>query len=275
MNVISPLITNSQTPEAVEPGQRTLYHPSVATQPLFDTFSCQLCLDRFGLSPLGSAGDASLDPLAPQVVPTPLAVISFVSMQLVGSLARSASTPFDLDRLDTLKDRLKHHVVVDIGSGEPDGKGYAYSVDHNMALRARFALIRRVGSGRLAPLFAATVDESIEARDQSMVPASPSLSSSAWCTPCHTPPSCQSRRRRQHVIPLPQPISWGSISQGIPVLSTKMMPVSAARLDMRGRPPLGLGPNGSGGRSGSITSHSSSESSGFAIPHFTNLYWFC
>ncbi len=32
-----------------------------------------------------------------------------------------------------------------------------------------------------------------------------------------TPASCQSRKRRQHVIPEPQPNSWGSISQGMPL----------------------------------------------------------
>ncbi len=41
------------------------------------------------------------------------------------------------------------------------------------------------------------------------------------------------------------------------------MPVSAARFDTRGRPPFGLG--GSAGSSGSITSHSSSVRSGFAM----------
>jgi hypothetical protein len=273
MNVISPLITDSQPPEAVEPGQRALYHPSVATQPLLDTHGCQLCLDCFGLPPLGFMDDTSLDPLASQVLPASAAIISLVRVQLVRSLARSTSTPLDLDRLNALKHRLQHHVVVDVGSRASNSQWYAYSVDHNMALRARFAFIRRVGSGRLAPLFAGTVDESMEARDQSRVPASPSLLSKAWCIECHTPASCQSRNLRQQVMPLPQPISWGSISHGIPVLSTKMTPVSAARLERRGRPPFGLA--GSEGKSASITSHSSSESSGFAIPYFTNSSRFC
>ena len=61
----------------------------------------------------------------------------------------------------------------------------------------------------------------------------------------------------------PQPISWGSISQGIPLFSTKTMPVRAARLSMRGLPPWGLG--GSGGRSGSMVSHSSSATSSLAM----------
>src|SRR5258708_11887958 len=38
-----------------------------------------------------------------------------------------------------------------------------------------------------------------------------------------------------------QPTSWGSISQGMPDLRTKMIPVRAARSGIHGRPPFGLG----------------------------------
>jgi hypothetical protein len=62
------------------------------------------------------------------------------------------------------------------------------------------------------------------------------------------PAVAQSRSRRQQVIPLPQPISWGRYSQGMPVFSTNKIPVSAARSGTRGRPPFGLG--GSGGSNG-------------------------
>src|SRR5262249_19792033 len=69
------------------------------------------------------------------------------------------------------------------------------------------------------------------------------------------------RPRRQQVMPLPQPISWGSISHGMPLFKTKTMPSSAARcVTLRGRPPLGLG--GSGGKSGAMISHSVSLISG-------------
>ncbi len=64
-------------------------------------------------------------------------------------------------------------------------------------------------------------------------------------------------------MPDPQPISWGSISQGMPLFKTNRIPVRTARSSMRGLPPLGLG--GSSGKSGSITSHSSSVTSGLAI----------
>ena len=63
-----------------------------------------------------------------------------------------------------------------------------------------------------------------------------------------TPAWYQSRSLRQHLIPLPHPISAGKYSQGMPVFSTNRIPASAARSDTRGRPPLGFG--GSGGSSG-------------------------
>jgi len=42
---------------------------------------------------------------------------------------------------------------------------------------------------------------------------------------CQIPHSCQSRSRRQQVMPEPHPISCGSISQGIPLRRTNTMPV--------------------------------------------------
>jgi hypothetical protein len=153
---------------------------------------------------------------------------------------------------------------VDVGGSTDYGKGYSFGFDHNMALRRRFSLIRRIGADTFAPFLAATVAESTAARDQSILPSSPSLSSSTSWSRSHTPACCQSLSRLQQVVPLPQPISGGRYDQGKPVLSTKMMPVRAARFDILGRPPLGFG--GSGGNSGSITTHSSSLTNGLAMP---------
>jgi hypothetical protein len=52
--------------------------------------------------------------------------------------------------------------------------------------------------------------ESITARDHSILLAAWSLFSSTSCRRFHTPRLFQSRRRRQQVMPLPQPISRGS-----------------------------------------------------------------
>jgi hypothetical protein len=135
----------------------------------------------------------------------------------------------------------------------------AFSVPNNLALRALLSLIRRIRTGSLAPLLAGMLAESKEALSQSISPASPSRSNSTRCRSSHTPASCQSRKRRQHVEPDPQPISLGSISHGMPLFSTKTMPVSAARSSTRGLPPLGLG--GSSGNRGSMISQSLSLTS--------------
>src|SRR3712207_5146691 len=152
---------------------------------------------------------------------------------------------------------------MDVGCRVSHREGDAFSVDHNVALRALFALIRRVRAGLLAPPGAGTLAESKDALSQSISSALPSRSNKIRCRRSHTPASCHSLRRRQQVIPEPQPISWGSISQGTPLLRTNRIPVRVARSSMRGLPPLGLG--GSSGNSGSITSHSSSVTSGLAI----------
>jgi len=88
-------------------------------------------------------------------------------------------------------------------------------------------------------------------RDQLMRPASSSLSNNnAWIL-SQVPSSCQSRSRRQQVIPLPQFNSAGKSSHPMPVLRTNKMPVNAARWGTGGRPPLGE--RTCGGRSGSIS----------------------
>jgi hypothetical protein len=80
----------------------------------------------------------------------------------------------------------------------------------------------------------------------------------------HTPACCQSRKRRQHVIPDPHPSSSGSICQGIPLRRTKTMPVRHARSETRGRPPCGC--RGGIGKRGSTRSHNASGSSAAAMP---------
>jgi hypothetical protein len=81
--------------------------------------------------------------------------------------------------------------------------------------------------------------------------------------PYATPAWYRSRSLRQHVIPLPQPISEGKYSHGNPVLSTNKMPVNAARSGTRRRPPFGFG--GSAGISSAFNVQSSSVTSTFAM----------
>jgi hypothetical protein len=264
MYVKPSLITNSQSPKSVEPGKRALHNPSVAPQ----------LLATLDASPRNPRGDASLA----KGLPVSLRIIPFVRMHFDRTLAWTTSSPVQgRDSIyHIIYHLLQHRGVRNVRSCTPHRQWYTSSTDHKMALRAWFALIRRVWACSLLPFFtplAGTVAESTEALDQPISPASLSLSSSSLCSFFHTPACCQSLRRRQQVMPLPQPISWGNISHCKPDLSTNTMPVSAARSAIRGRPPLGLG--GSGGKSGSITFHNSSDISIFAIPNFTKLHRFC
>jgi hypothetical protein len=185
-------------------------------------------------------------------------VIALVGVHFGGSTTRPPSRA--LDRWNAVEQRVQNLRVVDVRGGQQHGQRNALSIDKKMAFRARLAFIRRVGAGLFAPFFAATVAESTEARLQSIPPARPSSSRRVRWRRSQTPACCHSWSRRQQVIPLPQPISLGSISQGIPLRRTNRMPVNAARSVIRGRPPFGLGL--SGGSRGAIRSQSPSLRSG-------------
>jgi len=247
MDVCPPLIADRQPPVPMEPGQGPLDHPAVATQLLA------------GLDPL--ARDPDLDPAAVQEAAAAGDVIGLVGMELGWPFA---ALPRGLgDRGHGLDQVLEDDAVVAVRAGQQGGQGNAAALADYVVFRAWFAAIGGIRADRLAPLFAGTLALSRLARDQSIIPASPSRSSRVWWRRSQTPAACQSRRRRQQVTPEPQPISWGRYSHGIPVFNTKMIPVKAARSGTRGRPPLGLG--GSGGSKGATMAHRSSGTRSFFI----------
>src|SRR5215211_1659916 len=251
VDVRPPLIAHRQPAILAQPRQRTLHHPPVPSQ----------LLAR--VDP--TAGDAWGYIPPPQGLPAAGEVVGFVGVQLLRALARPSGFPTrPLGRLDAIHGLLQNLRVMDVCGAENYCERDTSSVCHNMALRVRLSLICRIRAGSLTPLLAGTLAESKEALSQSMRSASPRRSKSARCSSSHTPASCQSRKRRQQVDPDPQPISWGSISQGMPLLRTKTMPVRAARSSMRGLPPLGLG--GSSGNSGFMISQSSSDTSSLLMP---------
>jgi hypothetical protein len=247
MDVVAPLIANREPAVLRKPGQCALHYPPVPTQ-LLGALYAPSCYTALYAAP--SQSFLAL-----------LVVVSFVSMQLLRTLPRSAPAR-TLDGLYSVDEFFEDHRVVDICGREHYRQWDASSVRNKVALGALLSLIRGIRSGFWAPLLAGMEAESSEARSHSIWSASPRRSSKTRCSLSHTPASCHSLRRRQQVIPEPQPISWGSISQGIPLLRTNTMPVRAARSSMRGLPPWGFG--GSGGRSGSMVSHSWSVTSSLA-----------
>ncbi len=138
--------------------------------------------------------------------------------------------------------------VVTIGPGQSNGERNFPSVANQMALAAQLGSVSRVRS-RLQPPKTARIElPSTTARDQSMSPKRASQSSKEKWISCQMPASCQSRNRRQQVMPEPQPSSCGSISHSMPLRSTKRIPVRQARSGKRGLPPFGL--RGEGGSNG-------------------------
>ncbi len=247
MNIGSTFVANFQSSKAIEPGQRPLHDPTMASQflPALDA----------------ATSNARKDVPLPERLAILLAVIALVRIQFRRSAPRSA--PLLADGRDGIHHLFQHSGLVDVRSSVANYERDALGFDHKMALRARFAAIRWIRPGRFAPPGAGTLPASREARDQSSWSAWERRSSKSTCNRSQIPALCQSRRRRQQVMPLPQPISGGNASHGMPVASTNRMPVSTARLGMRGRPPLSF--LGSLGSNGSMTAHSSSLTSGLAM----------
>lgn len=248
MDVVAPLIADREPAVLRKPGQCPLHHPPVSSQLLAALYalSCYTAL-----YPAPSQSSLAL-----------LIIVGFVGMQLLGTPPRSSPTG-TLDGLYSVDEFFEDHRVVDVCGRERYRERDAPSVRNKVALGALLSFICRILAGFWAPLLAGIEAESSEARSQSIWSASPRRSRRTRCNLSHTPASCHSFRRRQQVMPDPQPISFGSISQGIPLFSTKTIPVRAARWSMRGLPPWGFG--GSGGRSGSMVSHSSSVTSSLGM----------
>ncbi len=226
-----------------------LDHPTMLAQPI-------VALDA-------TSGDSVFDATPPEMVAASRIVVALVSVQFVGPAQRSAANASDgrhgIDQL------LEDHRVVPVCPGDAEHQRDALPVGDEVAFAAELAAVRRVGARVRAPRGLGTVDPSTLTRLRSSWPALRSCASSIRCRRCHTPAACQSRRRRQQVMPLPKPSSCGRSSQAMPVRRTKRMPLSANSSSSRGRPPL---PDGLAcGSNGSTVFHSFALTSLLLVMH--------
>lgn len=246
MDFIPAFIPHSQAPHLVDPRVGALYHPAVSPQPLL----------RLDARPCDTRGDA-----ASTQAPTVLARrVRLVGVQLAGSMPRTTAGLLHLrHRIQQGKQLVG---VVDVGPAQALSQRVAVGVDEKMMLTARLRSVRRVLAREGPPFEARTADESMEARLKSTWPWYPnSLSSWRWRR-SNTPARVHSSRRLHAVIPDRPNCLVGSISQGMPLLSTKRMASKAARSSARGRPNcffLGTG------NSGATRSHSASGTSSRAM----------
>lgn len=241
-------VADGEAPQFVEPCEGSFDDPAMTPQFLAGVDA--------------SSGDAWPDPAAMTCAAAAAMIISLVRVQLVRPLPGSAAlAPNGWHGVDQ---RVKRRAVVDVGAGQEKRERDAAPVGDQMTLGAGSAAIRRVRTGCRPPFFAAMDELSTQARLQSIRSAPCSRRSNSRCSRSHTPAACQSRNRRQQVMPDPHPISAGSIPHGMPVRRTNKMPVSAALAAIGGRPPFGFG--AAHGSNGSTINHSESGTRGLGIP---------
>ncbi len=243
MDVGSACVAACEVVVGVQPGDRALDHPTVASE------ARTVASVAFR--------DARSDPAFAQFCSMARRVISTVGVEAEGTeLAVATNRWHAIHKLNELGN------VVAVGGAQRDRERNILRLDDYVMLAARTGAIDWRGDCLLAPPFARTCELSTTARDQSICPVSCNSSKSTWCRRCHTPASLHSCKRRQHVIPDPQPISWGRCSHGIPVFKTNRIPVNAALSGTRGRP---VTRGARTGKTGSIRTHNSSLNKGLAM----------
>ena len=253
MDIASALVARDEPAQAVDPGEGAFDHPSMAAQLLT------------GLD--AAPGDAGHDPATAASLSAAPMIVGLVGVELVWPVPHPACLA--ADRLNGVEQFLERHAVAGIGTCEEKGERNATALGDQMAFCAQPASIGRVRPCLVTPLFAASDALSRHARLKSSLSAARNRGSSSWCRRSQTPASCQSRRRRQHVMPDPHPISSASISHWMAVFKTNRIPVSAARSGTRGLPPRGRG--GTTGSRGSMIDQSASGTRAEAMaPHESN-----
>ena len=211
VNVSVSFVANPQTTKLMQPTDRSLDDPSINAKP-----TAVICV---------ASSDVRIDSDFLQPVAMRVRVVCAVGVQFIKAITRRAA--FALDRryiVDQLK-QLRH--IMSVGGGGLGNNRDAVGVGQQMVFRAWFSAVYRAGTCAFAPPTARTVALSTTHRLKSIWSAPRSLSRRMRWIIRHTPALFQSRSRRQQVMPEPQPISWGNISQGMPDLSTKRIPVNA------------------------------------------------
>src|SRR6185503_11216867 len=199
MDVVSFFVTYTKTAEFEQPTKDPFDDTTMNSQPT--------AMFRVSL------GDERLDAaLTQRHADFLFGVIGAVGERGIGTFAAAAARTFD--RWNRVDQRDRCLRIVDVRSGVRDSQRRPLAIAGNMPLRAIFTAIGGIGAGLRPPKSARTEQLSIATFDQSISSASPSSSSSTRQIFSHTPAACQSRKRRQQVMPDPQPSSWGKYSQG-------------------------------------------------------------
>jgi hypothetical protein len=220
MDIGAAFVADGEATKAMEPGHRALDDP--ARDAKTTAVRC------------ATTGEDGGNPLRAQADAMRVGVVAAVALQGVGFSPRAPRLATDR------RQRGDHGIelgdVVDVGRGHLRDERDAARIGDEMVLRTRLAAIGWVRFSFFPPRTARTEPLSMTVQRWSSRRRRRSSASSVSCSRCHTPARCQSTRRRQHVLPDPQPIWRGNICQGIPDRNTKRMPVRIARSGIGVRP---------------------------------------
>ena len=242
MNLRSTLIADRQTAKAVQPRHGARDDPAGAAQPA-----------AVGAPALG---ELRRDPALGELVAVRLGIVGTVAWTARGLPDRptraSAQRRHGVDQGQQLRD------VMPVGGGQRRDERNPLRVGENMMFRPGFAAIGRVRSS-FFPHAPRGARHCPRRRGPGPVGGAAATRRATRDAAASTPARCQRRRRRQHVVPDPQPSSWGNMFQGMPLRRTNKMPVSTARSAIGLRPAYRRLRARRFGSNGSIRSHKASS----------------
>ena len=250
MDAWTPFVPQIESTKSMEPGQGAFDDPARASQ----------------AAAMGTAAFRQLagDPATLEFVAMGLRVIPAVALHEArlpqGPTRAAAQRRNAVDQWQ----QLGH--VVPVRRREARDDRNPVRVGKNVMFRPGLTAIGRVRSSFFPPRSARSEALSTMARARSRRPRRRnSVSRTRWSR-FQTPARCHRTRRRQHVLPDPQPISLGSIFHGMPLRSTNRMPVNTARSGIGVRPACWRLRGRRLGNSGAIRVHNSSSISAWLMP---------
>ena len=243
MHAGASFVAKVETAKLMKPSDRAFDHPSRSAE---------------AASVRGAAfREGGLNALAVQRLAVRLRIVAAVALHQGRFSSRTAGAAAQRRNARHQGQELRH--VVSIGGRQDGGQRNAPCLGENVMFRPRLTAIGWVRSSFFPPRSARTEALSTMVRARSSSPRwRNSVRRAAWSRR-HTPARCHRTSRRQHVLPEPQPISFGSICHGIPLRNTNKIPVNAARSATRGRPMFLNRRWGGFGNNGSIRRHKASS----------------
>jgi hypothetical protein len=250
MNARTPFVPQIESPKSMEPGQRAFDDPARPSQSaaVRTAAFCQL------------AGD----PASLECVAMRLRVIPAVALHEAWLPQRPTRAAAQGRNAVDEGQQLGH--VVPVRRREARDDRNPVRVGKNMMFRPGLTAIGRIRSSFFPPRSARSEALSTIARARSRWPRRRNSVSNAACNRFQTPARCHRTSRRQQVLPQPQPISVGSMFQGMPLRSTNRIPVSTARSGIGFRPACWRLRRLRFGSKGSIRVHKSSSIRAWLIP---------